>query len=64
MSNEPDLADDLLNDADEIGAFLGWSRRQVYHAAEKNRIPIIRLSGSRTLRARKSELRRALSAAA
>lgn len=59
-----DLAEDLLNSADEIAAFIGWTPRQVYHAADKGSIPIIRLPGSRTLRSTKSALRRTFSAAA
>ena len=51
-----DLADDLLEGADEIGAFMGWNRRRVFYAAERGLIPIFRF-GNR-LSARKSTLRR------
>jgi hypothetical protein len=64
MQKEADLSDDLLNSAEEIAAFLGWTPRQVYHHADKGTIPIIRLPGSRTLRSRKSLLQQTFSAAA
>ncbi len=51
-----DLADDLLEGADEIAAFMGWNRRRVFYAAERKLIPIFRV-GNR-LSARKSSLRR------
>ncbi len=53
---ENDLADDLLEGADAIATFMGWNRRRVYYAAERNLIPIFRV-GNR-LSARKSTLRR------
>ncbi len=53
---ENDLADDLLEGADQIAAFMGWNRRRVFYAAERKLIPIFRV-GSR-LSARKSTLRR------
>ena len=53
---ENDLADDLLEGATEIGAFLGWPRRRVFYAAERKLIPIFRI-GNR-LSARKSSLRK------
>ena len=53
---ENDLADDLLEGAAEIGAFLGWNQRRVFYAAERKLIPIFRV-GNR-LSARKSTLRR------
>ena len=53
---ENDLADDLLEGADEIATFMGWSRRRVFYAAERKLIPIFRI-GNR-LSARKSTLRR------
>ncbi len=52
---ETDLADDLLEGADEIAAFMGWNRRRVFYAAERKLIPIFRV-GNR-LSARKSSLR-------
>ena len=54
--DETKLADDLLEGADEIAAFMGWNRRRVFYAAERNLIPIFRV-GNR-LSARKSTLRR------
>jgi hypothetical protein len=51
-----DLANDLLEGADEIAAFMGWNRRRVFYAAERKLIPIFRV-GNR-LSARKSSLRR------
>ncbi len=53
---ENDLADDLLEGADEIAAFMGWNRRRVFYAAERKLIPIFRV-GNR-LSARKSSLRK------
>ncbi len=55
---ENDLADDLLEGADEIAAFMGpkWNRRRVFYAAERKYLPIFRF-GNR-LSARKSTLRR------
>ncbi len=41
---ENDLADDLLEGAAEIGAFLGWNQRRVfYEAARRGDIPVIRI---------------------
>jgi len=42
------IADDLLDGADAIAAFLGWTRRRVYYEANKSRIqktgfPIFRI---------------------
>ncbi len=54
--HENDLADDLLEGADEIAAYLGWNRRRVFYAAERKLIPIFRI-GNR-LSARKSSLRK------
>ena len=53
---ENDLADDLLEGADEIAAFMGWNRRRVFYVAERELMPIFRI-GNR-LAARKSALRR------
>lgn len=33
------FASDLLTGADQIAAFMGWSRRQIYHAVAKKSIP-------------------------
>jgi hypothetical protein len=49
-----DLADDLLEGADEIAKFGGWSRRQVYHLAQTRRLPVFRLGS--TLCARKTRI--------
>ena len=54
--DEIELADDLLEGADEIGAFLDWNQRRVFYAAERKLVPIFRI-GNR-LCARKSSLRR------
>ena len=54
--HEIDLADDLLDGADEIAAFMGWNKRRVFYAVERKLIPIFRV-GNR-LSARKSTLRR------
>ena len=51
-----DLADDLLEGATEIGAYLDWTRRRVFYAAERKLMPIFHV-GNR-LCARKSSLRR------
>ena len=66
LSREPDLADDLLSGAPAIAQFLGsgFTPRMVYYMAEKGSIPAFRLPGTSKLRARKSELRRSLSALA
>lgn len=52
------LADDLLEGADAIAAFLGWKPRRVYHVAEKGCLPIHKVVGL-GLVARKSTLRAA-----
>lgn len=64
--NGVELADDLLTGADDIAKFLGarWTARKVYHAAEKNSLPLIRLPNSKIIHSRKSLLRKAFSAAA
>ena len=66
METESDLADDLLTGAEEIARFLGpsFTARKVYHLAERDALPVIRLPKSRTIHARKSELRDAFRAAA
>ena len=48
------LADDLLKGADAIAEFMGLNRRQIYHLAEKSRLPVFRLGS--VLCARKSTL--------
>lgn len=50
------LADDLLEGADAIAAYLGWTPRRVYHVAEKRGLPIHKVTGI-GLVARKSALR-------
>ena len=57
---ETKLRDDLLEGATEIGAFLGWDERKIYHAASRGYLPIKKVGA--LLVARKSELTRALSA--
>ena len=54
------LADDLLIGAEPIGVYLGVGPRVVYHWAQRQIIPVFKLGN--LLAARKSELRRALSA--
>jgi hypothetical protein len=49
-----DLADDLLEGASEIAAFLGKSPRQVYHLTQTRRLPVFRLGS--ILCARKSRI--------
>jgi hypothetical protein len=58
--SETKLRDDLLEGATEIGAFLGWDERKIYHAASRGYLPIKKVGA--ILIARKSELTRALSA--
>jgi len=53
---EKRVADDLLIGADAIAAFIGVSRRSVYHLAREKQLPIGRLG--KQLIARKSQLRR------
>ena len=54
------LSDDLLTGAAEIGAYLGWDERRVYHSAARGYLPVTKVGA--LLVARKSELTRALSA--
>ena len=54
--HENDLADDLLEGAEAIGAFMGWSTRRVFYMAERGKFPIFRVQARLT--ARKSTLRR------
>ena len=51
-----DLAEDLLDGADEIAAFLGWKPRRVFYAVEREQIPVTR-SGKRIIGS-KTKLRR------
>ena len=60
MSDTSDLRDDLLTGAAAIADYTGWGVRKIYHAAESGHLPITRAGA--ILIARKSELRRALSA--
>ena len=55
----PSLAGDMLYGADAIAAYLGMSRRRVYHAVEKGHIPVLRIG--QIICARKSRLRRWIS---
>lgn len=48
------LADDLLRGADEIAAFTGTKRRQVYHLAQTSRLPVFKIGS--ILCARKSRI--------
>ena len=50
------LADDLLDGVTEIAAFLGWTARRTYYAAEHRIIPVFKM-GERKWCARKSTLR-------
>jgi hypothetical protein len=56
MKNNDNLADDLLDGVTEIGAFLGWTERRTYYAAEHRIIPVFKM-GKRKWCARKSTLR-------
>ncbi|WP_374829647.1 DNA-binding protein [Paenochrobactrum pullorum] len=42
-ANDNILAADLLTGADAIATFLGWNRRQVYHAVSKRTLPAFKL---------------------
>ena len=56
------LHDDLLNGAAEIADFLGrphWNERKVRHAHKKRYLPLFSIG--RLIKARRSELSRALS---
>jgi excisionase family DNA binding protein len=50
------LADDLLDGVPAIAAFTGWSQRQIYHLAEKGKLPLFKV-GERKWCARKSTLK-------
>lgn len=55
MDKRNTLADDLLEGAPAIAAFLGWKPRQVYNACEKGHLPIHKVPGI-GITARKSAL--------
>lgn len=54
------LAADICRGADQIAQFIGTSERRIYHLARIGALPVFREGA--ILCARKSELRRALSA--
>jgi len=54
MVSGSSLSFDLLQGADQIGAFLGASRRQVYHLVNSGHLPVFRMGTK--LCARKSRL--------
>jgi hypothetical protein len=58
---DDDLADDLLDGVAEIAAFLGWTERRTYYAAERRIIPVFKM-GERKWCARKSTLRQHIAA--
>lgn len=53
------LSDDLIFGAEAIAEFLGLERRQIYHAAAMDHLPIFRIGS--TLCCRKSTLSRWIS---
>jgi excisionase family DNA binding protein len=55
-SESDDLSEDLLDGADEIAEFTGWSRRRVFYLLEKGLIPAFKVGKRWT--ARKSRLKR------
>ena len=54
MNSGSNLSNDLLQGADQIAAFLGTSRRQVYHLVRSGHLPVFRMGAK--LCARKSRL--------
>lgn len=54
MDSSPDLSRDLLVGADVIADYLGVRKRQIYHAAERNYLPLFRFGA--LICARKSTL--------
>ncbi len=58
--NTETLAADILRGARAIGEYTGLPTRQVFYLVEKNELPVFRLG--KIICARKSELRRELSA--
>lgn len=54
MTNDEFFLEDLLFGADAIAGFLGMTRRQVYHSASMEHLPIFRIGSS--LCCRKSTL--------
>lgn len=57
MTNDNELAEDLLTGVEAIAAFTGLTRREVYHLAPKGKLPVFKV-GDRKWCARKSTLRR------
>ncbi len=53
-TNPPALAEDLLRGADQIAAFTGTTRRQVYHLAHTSQLPVFKIGS--ILCARKSRI--------
>ena len=53
--NQDFLADDLLDGADQIADYTGWSRRRVFYLLEKGLIPALKVGKRWT--ARKSSLK-------
>ena len=53
--DDVDLADDLLEGAEAIAAFLGKDARQIYHMVTKRQIPAFKLGA--VLHARRSTLK-------
>jgi hypothetical protein len=49
---------DLLEGADEIGAFLGWHPRKVRHLAAQGAMPVFRFGDGQVLHARRATLAR------
>lgn len=43
MNIEATFQNDLLDGANAIGQFLGLTNRQVYHAVESGKLPVVRL---------------------
>ena len=54
MKDDSSLSSDLLRGADAIAAFLGASRRQIYHLVNSGHLPVFRMGTK--LCARKSRL--------
>jgi hypothetical protein len=50
----PTIADDMLEGAEAIAAFLGFKRRQVFHIVKEGRLPVFHLGNK--IFARKSTL--------
>ena len=56
MPNDIELADDLLTGVEQIAAFTGLTKREVYHLAPKGKLPVFKV-GDRKWCARKSTLK-------